>query len=153
MQADRAAAAFVELCETHLPGKGGLFKSAVRVFPGPPAGDQPLDQAVWIESDESEYDWRALGLHPGNRDERIALEVVINAYRERSTQAAAQAAAREAAAAIERAIEEHVLGDTCDHGGVVTDARVAKSSRTYVGAPEGWARRTTLTIVANHHPG
>ena len=56
MQADSAASAFVTLCRQRLP-------TDTVVLAGPSeAAEQPA-QAVWVESDESEFEFFALGRH------------------------------------------------------------------------------------------
>jgi hypothetical protein len=143
--AEQAADAFLELAQAQLQD--------IEIFPGPPAGPAPERQVLWIEESESEYEWRTLGVHPGNRSEATKLTVHLAVYRQAESHRAAQAAARAAAAEFEEQIEQHVLGDTCDLGGVVTDARVSKATRTWTADADGWTRHVVLEITANNYPG
>jgi hypothetical protein len=141
VQADSAASAFVALCRQELP-------SDTVVLAGPPeAGEQPA-QAVWVESDESEFEFFALGRHAPK--ETLLLNVVVQVQRDGA--ATAQAAARDRAAELEHLIAEQVLGETFDLGGTVVAARVSKAVRTYVGTAGGWTRRIALRVSATTYP-
>lgn len=144
MQADRAADALVDLIRAELP--------EVQVSRGTPAEDQQGLEAVWIEEVDSDFDWRALGTHPSNRSEDIAIKVIVHAYRAAENQQEAQRLARERSTEIERAIEEEAVGGTCDLAGTVLNARVSKIRRRDREADKGWARRSELTITAKSYP-
>jgi hypothetical protein len=144
MHADVAADALVDLIRAAVPG--------VQVSPGLPAEDQQGIEAVWIEEVDSEFEWRALGTHPGNRSEQIAIKVVIHTYREAEDQQSAQAAARARSTEIERAIEEQAVGTTGDLNATVTFALVSQISRRDRASDNGWARRSELTITATNYP-
>lgn len=144
MQADAAADSLLALMRAALPG--------VQVSPGSPAEDQQGDEAVWIEELDSDFEWRSLGLHPGNRSEQIAIKVVIHTYRSGESQQAAQAAARSRCTEIERAIEEEAVGATGDLNATVTFALVSRIRRRDRAADKGWGRRSELTITATNYP-
>ncbi|WP_320672380.1 hypothetical protein [Patulibacter defluvii] len=124
-----------------------------RVFDGPPAGDQPPFEAVWIERKHSAtFEPRALGGQPWGREQHLRFHVKVAAYREAPSHDVAHAAASERVDDLVHRIEWDAIGrnqtlfDTC------TDAYVVETDTDDVAEPSGWEVHCDLTVAVRQLP-
>ncbi len=123
----------------------------VQVLPVPPAEDEALKESIHVARAETAFKWRTLGMSRSNRSEDLTFTLVVNTYRESSTQRAAALASLDRADALLQAIE-FAVADGLDLGGTVTQALVSGWTVEPVPYGKGWAARGLLTVTAENFP-
>lgn len=142
-----AEAALLAAIATQLP--------TVQINPADPGEDKRLKESIWVESVESEFEWRSLG-RPAthgtrNRTELIRIELVVHVYREGADQIVTAAAAKTRAGEILVEIEQALEADF-SLASTVTHALVTRWLTRPVAQGQGWAIDGRVTVEATNHP-